>query len=190
MKAILTALAAALMLTAGSSSVAGPQLETAVLAGGCYWGMDSVYEHVKGVRGVISGWAGGNDGLIHAEAVQIRFDPSQISYQQLLQIYFTVAHDPTQVNRQGPDVGVNYRSAIFPQTPQQEAIASQMIAKLQAAHAYPRPIATRIEKGPFHAAPLDQQDFAEKNPDLPYIVINDKPKLARLKQDYPQWWKA
>lgn len=190
MKAIATLIAAALALAASGPAAAGPQLQTAVLAGGCYWGMDSVYEHVKGVRGVISGWAGGSDGLIHAEAVQIRFDPSQISYQQLLQIYFTVAHDPTQVNRQGPDVGVNYRSAIFPQSSEQQAIASQMIAKLQAAHAYPRPIATRLEKGGFHAAPLDQQDFARKHPDLPYIVINDDPKLARLKQSYPQWWKA
>ena len=190
MKAIAAIVATVLAFTASSSAAARPQLETAVLAGGCYWGMDSVYEHVKGVRGVISGWAGGNDGLIRAEAVQIRFDPAQISYQQLLQIYFTVAHDPTQVNRQGPDVGPNYRSAIFPQNPQQQEIASQAIAKLQAARAYPRPIATRIEKGPFHAAPLDQQDFARKHPTFPYIVINDEPKLVKLKHDYPQWWKA
>lgn len=190
MKAIAAIVATVLAFTASGSAAARPQLETAVLAGGCYWGMDSVYEHVKGVRGVISGWAGGNDGLIHAEAVQIRFDPAQISYQQLLQIYFTVAHDPTQVNRQGPDVGPNYRSAIFPQNPQQQEIASQAIAKLQAARAYPRPIATRIENGPFHAAPLDQQDFARKHPTFPYIVINDEPKLVKLKHDYPQWWKA
>ena len=189
MKTIATLLVSGLILAAGASA-SGSKPETAVLAGGCYWGMDSVFEHVKGVEGVVSGWAGGNDGMIHAEAVQIRFDPSQISYQQLLQIYFTVAHDPTQVNRQGPDVGVNYRSAIFPQNPQQRSIAAQTIAKLQAAHSYARPITTRIETGPFHAAPFDQQHFARNHPDLPYIVINDEPKLVRLKHDYPQWWKS
>lgn len=188
MKAIATAFTAAFLLMASDASPARPQLQTAVLAGGCYWGMDSVFEHVKGVQAVVSGWAGGNASIPHAEAVQIRFDPGQISYQQLLQIYFTVAHDPTQVNRQGPDVGQNYRSAIFAQSAEQRAIATQMIAR--ASHVFPHPIATRLESGGFQAAPPDQQDFARKHPTFPYIVINDEPKLARLKHDYPQWWKA
>ena len=188
MKTIAAALATALMLSASCSAAAPAKLETAVLAGGCYWGMDSVFDHVKGVQNVVSGWAGGSASMPHAEAVQIRFDPSQISYPQLLQIYFTVAHDPTQVNRQGPDVGQNYRSAIFPQNAQQKAIATQMLAR--ASHAFPRPIATRLENGPFEAAPPDQQDFARKHPTFPYIVINDEPKLVKLKHDYPQWWKA
>ena len=186
MKVIATAFAAAFLLIASSALPARPQLQTAVLAGGCYWGMDSVFEHVKGVQGVVSGWAGGNAGMPHAEAVQIRFDPSQISYQQLLQIYFTVAHDPTQVNRQGPDVGQNYRSAIFPQNAEQRTIAEKAVAELK----HSRPIATRLETGGFQAAPPDQQDFARKHPTFPYIVINDEPKLVKLKHDYPQWWKA
>jgi len=188
MKTIATALITALMFTASCSAApaAPAKLETAVLAGGCYWGMDSVFDHVKGVRNVVSGWAGGNASMPHAEAVQIRFDPNQISYQQLLQIYFTVAHDPTQVNRQGPDVGENYRSAIFPQNAEQRAIAEHAIADLKRS----KPIATRLESGPFEAAPPDQQDFARNHPTFPYIVINDEPKLVRLKHDYPQWWKA
>lgn len=186
MKTIATALATALMFTANCSAAAPAKVETAVLAGGCYWGMDSVFDHVKGVRDVVSGWAGGNRNLEHAEAVQIHFDPNQISYAQLLQIYFTVAHDPTLLNRQGPDVGENYRSAIFPQSAEQRAIAEHVIADLKRS----RPIVTRLESGPFEAAPPDQQDFARKHPTFPYIVINDEPKLDRLKHDYPQWWKA
>jgi len=163
MKTIATALATALMFTASCSAAPAAQLQTAVLAGGCYWGMDSVFDHVKGVRNVVSGWAGGSAGMPHAEAVQIHFDPSQISYAQLLQIYFTVAHDPTQVNRQGPDVGQNYRSAIFPQNAEQKAIAEHAIADLKRS----KPVATRLESGPFEAAPPDQQDFARKHPTFP-----------------------
>lgn len=178
---------AAALLVVPTACAAKPKMETAVLAGGCYWGMDSVFEHVKGVAAVDSGWAGGDAHAPHAEAVKIRFDPARISYGQLLQIYFTVAHDPTQVNRQGPDVGENYRSAIFPQNAQQRSIADQMMA--QATNAYHRPIATKIESGPFQSAPSDQQHFAKKHPTFPYIVINDEPKLKQLKQRYPQWWK-
>ena len=187
MRLMAATFAAALILTAGCSAAApASQLQTAVLAGGCYWGMDSVFDHVKGVRNVVSGWAGGSAATPHAEAVQIHFDPSQISYAQLLQIYFTVAHDPTQVNRQGPDVGQNYRSAIFPQNAEQRAIADRAIADLKRS----KPVATHLESGPFEAAPPDQQDFARKHPTFPYIVVNDEPKLVRLKHDYPQWWKA
>src|SRR3954462_15987605 len=129
---------------------AGPKTETAVLAGGCFWGMESVFEHVKGVTNVVSGYAGGDgsdanydavssEGTRHAVAVKITYDPSQISYPQLLQIYFTVAHDPTQLDRQGPDVGHSYRSAIFPQSPQQAAFAKAFISRLNAAHVYKAP---------------------------------------------------
>ena len=134
--------------------------ETAVLAGGCFWGMESVFEHVKGVRDVVSGYAGGSardadydkvssEGTGHAEAVRISFDPKQISYAQLLQIYFTVAHDPTQIDRQGPDTGRSYRSAIFPQSPEQERFAKAFIVRLNASHIYKARIATRIEHGRF-----------------------------------------
>jgi peptide-methionine (S)-S-oxide reductase len=187
MKAIAGIWFAAALSLAIPAVAAKPPMETAVLAGGCYWGMDSVFEHVKGVERVDSGWAGGNAQIPHAEAVKIRFDPAQITYGQLLQIYFTVAHDPTQVNRQGPDVGVNYRSAIFPQNAQQKSIAEQMVER--ANKAFHRPIATKLETGPFESAPPDQQHFARKHPTFPYIVINDEPKLKQLKARYPQWWK-
>src|SRR3982750_1054142 len=137
-------------------AAAAPRAETAVLAGGCFWGMEAVFEHVKGVTNVVSGYAGGSardasysavssERTGHAEAVRITYDPSRVTYAQLLQIYFTVAHDPTQVNRQGPDTGSSYRSAIFPQTPDQARFAKAFIARLNAAHVYKAPIATRIE---------------------------------------------
>src|SRR3954462_4507752 len=139
-------IAAVLTLTA-SSSAAATRTETAVFAGGCFWGMEAVFEHVKGVRDVVSGYAGGNardanyDSVSsersgHAEAVRITYDPSKVSYAQLLQVYFTVAHDPTQVNRQGPDVGSSYRSAIFPQSAQQASFAKAFIGRLNSSHAY------------------------------------------------------
>src|SRR6476661_3154504 len=170
-------------------AIASPRTETAVLAGGCFWGMESVFEHVKGVTDVVSGYAGGKaadanydkvsgEGTDHAEAVRITYDPAQISYSQLLQIYFTVAHDPTQVDRQSPDVGRSYRSAIFPQSPQQAAFAKAFIARLNSAHIYKAPIATRIEKGGFYPAEAYHQDFARRHPDYPYIVVNDRPKVA------------
>ena len=147
-------------LALASPAAAAPRTETAVLAGGCFWGMESVFEHVKGVTDVVSGYAGGNAANAHyedadsghAEAVRITYDPAQISYARLLQVFFAVAHDPTQVNRQGPDVGTSYRSAIFPQNASQAAQAKQFIAKLTAAHAYRAPIATRIESGGFYPA--------------------------------------
>ena len=180
---------------------AAPRTETAVLAGGCFWGMESVFEHVKGVTNVVSGYAGGgandanyakvsSEGTAHAEAVKITYDPSQISYAQLLQIYFTVAHDPTEVDRQGPDVGHSYRSAIFPQTPDQARFARAFIARLNAAHAFKAPIATKVESGGFYAAEAYHQGFARKHPYFPYIVVNDRPKVVALHRKFPAFYKA
>jgi peptide-methionine (S)-S-oxide reductase len=191
----------AAVLLAASPATAAPKTETAVLAGGCFWGMESVFEHVKGVTDVVSGYAGGGGGDAnydavssertgHAEAVRITYDPARISYAQLLQIYFVVAHDPTQVNRQGPDVGPSYRSAIFPQSPGQTQLAKAFIAKLQARHVFKAPIATRIESGGFFPAEAYHQDFARKHPYFPYILVNDRPKVAALKSKYPGLWKA
>ena len=193
------ALIAAALFAAPAS--AAPQTETAVLAGGCFWGMESVFEHVKGVTDVVSGFAGGSakdasydqvstEGTGHAEAVRITYDPSRVSYAQLLQVYFAVAHDPTQVNRQGPDVGPSYRSAIFPQSASQEAQAKRFIAKLTAQHVFKAPIATRIEHGGFFPAEAYHQDYARKHPWQPYIVINDRPKVDALKRTYPNLYKG
>ena len=193
-----------LLLTAvlvATPATPAPRTETAVLAGGCFWGMEWVFEHVKGVTNVVSGYAGGSasdatyekvssERTGHAEAVRITYDPAQISYPRLLQIYFTVAHDPTQADRQGPDVGSSYRSAIFPQSPQQAQIAKAFIAKVNAAHIYKRPVATRIESGSFYPAEPYHQHFAEKHPFYPYIVFNDRPKVAALKAKYPNLFKA
>jgi peptide-methionine (S)-S-oxide reductase len=184
-----------------SPTAAAPRTDTAVLAGGCFWGMETVFEHVKGVKEVVSGYAGGSaqdadydkvssEGTGHAEAVKISFDPAQISYAQLLQIYFTVAHDPTQVDRQGPDMGHSYRSAIFPQNPDQARFAKAFIARLNAAHLYKAPIATRIENGGFFPAEAFHQGFARKHPFYPYIVINDRPKVAALQKRFPALYKS
>ena len=184
----------------GASAAAAPQphFATAVLAGGCFWGMEAVFEHVKGVDNVVSGFAGGSakdadyddvssERTGHAEAVRITYDPSKISYFDLLKIYFTVAHDPTQVNRQGPDVGPSYRSAIFPQDAQQKAVAAKTIAQLKAMG---KPIATRVESGGFFPVEAYHQGYVRKHPDAPYVVVNDLPKLAKLKRDHPGWWRA
>jgi peptide-methionine (S)-S-oxide reductase len=182
-------------------ATAAPRTETAVLAGGCFWGMEAVFEHVKGVTDVVSGYAGGSareanydavssERTPHAEAVRITFDPSRVNYARLLQVFFAVAHDPTQVNRQGPDSGASYRSAIFPQSAAQAAQARQFIARLSAAHVYRQPIATKIESGRFFPAEAYHQDFARKNPFHPYILVNDRPKVAALKSKYPSLFKA
>lgn len=179
------------------ASAAG-QSETAVLAGGCFWGVEGVFEHVKGVRKVVSGYAGGvrkgvggssGNRAGAAEVVKISFDPAQISYRQLLEIFATVAHDPTQVNRQGPDVGPRYRSAIFPQSAQQRQAAQQYLAQLKASGRFSRPIATRIESGPFTLAEADHQDYVRRNPRSRYVVVNDLPKLGALKRTYPALWR-
>ncbi len=193
--------AAAALLVVAPANAAAPRTETAVLAGGCFWGMEAVFEHVKGVTNVVSGYAGGNardanydkvssESTGHAEAVKITYDPAQISYAQLLQIYFTVAHDPTQVNRQDPDSGPSYRSAIFPQSPQQAAFSRAFIARLNGAHMFKAPIATKIESGGFYPAEAYHQDFAQKNPTYPYIVINDRPKVAALKKKFPAIYRG
>jgi peptide-methionine (S)-S-oxide reductase len=190
-----------LMLVAGTAQAAPPRLERAVLAGGCFWGVEAVFEHVKGVRDVVSGYAGGSardanysavssERTGHAEAVRITYDPRQISYAQLLRIYATVAHDPTQVNRQGPDVGPSYRSAIFPQSAAQKQVAERFLAQLRASRIYKKPIATRIESGAFYPAEASHQDFMRRHPFHPYIVVHDRPKVAKLKRAFPQLWKA
>lgn len=175
--------------------------EVAVLAGGCFWGVEAVYEHVKGVSNVTSGFAGGKAGNASyekvstgrtgkAEAVRITFDPTKVSYADLLRIFFAVVHDPTEVNRQGPDVGPQYRSAIFPQSPAQAKVARAYVSQLQKAHVFKAPIATRIEFGGFDEAEAYHQDFMARNPAHPYIVIHDKPKLAALKRQFPASWKG
>lgn len=194
-------LAAAATTGATSASPQAQPLQTAVLAGGCFWGVEAVFEHVKGVQDVVSGFAGGSakdatyrrvssERTGHAEAVRITFDPRRVGYVDLLRIYFTVAHDPTQVNRQGPDVGPSYRSAIFPQNAQQRVLAVRMIAQLKASGRYSLPIATQIESGLFFPAEAHHQDYVRKHPRQRYVVVNDLPKLAKLRRDYPQWWRG
>jgi peptide-methionine (S)-S-oxide reductase len=174
-----------------------PGLQTAVLAGGCFWGVEAVFQQVRGVRDVTAGYAGGtastanyrdvsSETTRHAEAVRIRYDPRVVSYATLLRVFFSVAHDPTQVNRQTPDVGTSYRSAIFAQTPEQRAVASAYIAQLGAAHVFPRPIATRVESGGFYPAEAEHQDFFRRNPSHPYIVRWDKPKVAAFRAGFPR----
>jgi len=175
--------------------------EIAVLAGGCFWGQQGVFEHVKGVTKVVAGYSGGDkktahydlvsDGNTgHAESVQITFDPHQVTFGQLLQVYFSVAHDPTEVNRQGPDEGTQYRTEIFASTPEQEATARAYIAQLDTAHIFAAPIATKVEplKG-FYAAEDYHQDYLVRNPHSAYIQINDLPKIAALKRVWPQFYR-
>lgn len=160
--------------------------QTAILAGGCYWGMEAVFEQVKGVTSVVSGFDSGDaGGAGRVEAVKITYDPRRISYGTLLRIYFSVAHDPTQVNGQGPDRGPRYRSAIFPQSAAQKKAAAAYIAQLSAGHVFAAPIVTRIEGGTFHPVGADQQDFYRKNPNHPYIVRWDKPKIAAFRAAFP-----
>jgi peptide-methionine (S)-S-oxide reductase len=173
-----------------------------VLAGGCFWGVQGVYQHVKGVTRAVSGYAGGDrrtaeyetvsmGGTGHAESVQVTFDPRQISYGRLLQIFFSVVHDPTELNRQGPDVGTQYRSAIFPTNAEQAKVASAYIAQLDQAHVFRKPIVTRIEPGrTFYPAEAYHQDFLTRNPRYPYIVINDLPKIEDLKRLIPEAYRA
>lgn len=174
----------------------GPGPQVAVFAGGCFWGLEAVFEQVRGVRSVTSGYAGGtretadydqvsSERTRHAEAVRIVYDPAQVSYATLLRVFFSVAHDPTQLNRQGPDTGASYRSAIFPQTPQQRVAAQRYVAQLRGARAFSGPIVTRIEGGAFFPAEPYHQDFARRNPSHPYIVRWDKPKVAAFRAGFP-----
>lgn len=176
--------------------------ETIVLAGGCFWGVQGVFQHVKGVTRAVSGYAGGAVATAHynmtsrgdtghAESVAVTFDPAKISLGRILQIYFAVAHDPTELNRQGPDEGSQYRSAIFPRDAEQAKVARDYIAQLDQAHAFAAPIVTRIEPGKtFYPAEAYHQNFLALNPDYPYIVINDLPKIAALRRLYADEYRA
>ncbi len=181
---------------ASIADTAAKGMQTAILAGGCFWGMEAVFEQVKGVRSVISGYAGGTANTAtydqvstertgHAEAIRITYDPAQVSYGTLLRVFFAVAHDPTQLNRQGPDTGPSYRSAIFPQTAAQAKAAQAYIAQLGRVRAFDRPIVTRIETGRFFPAEAFHQDFFRRNPGHPYIVRWDKPKVAAFRAGFP-----
>jgi peptide-methionine (S)-S-oxide reductase len=177
-------------------------LQKAVVAGGCFWGVELVFEHIKGVHDVRSGYAGGKSYLAryasvasgdtgHAESVEITYDPQQISYGELLRVFFSVAHDPTQLNRQGPDEGTQYRSTIFFASPDQERVARAYIDQLQSLRVFDEPIVTTLEplQG-FYVAEAEHQDYATRHPRQPYILLNDRPKLARLQQLFPALVKA
>ena len=187
---------------AAGASAQSAGLETAVVAGGCFWGVQAVYQHVKGVTNAVSGYAGGtqkdadyqtvSSGRTgHAESVKITFDPKQISYGKILQIYFSVEHNPTQLNYQGPDHGTQYRSEIFPQSDAQASEAKAYIAELDTAHAFKAPIVTKVGtmKEAFFPAEGYHQDYAFRNPYQPYIAFNDAPKVANLKKLFPDVWR-
>ena len=176
--------------------------ETAVLAGGCFWGVEGVFERLKGVSNVVSGFAGGSAATAHyemvstgdtghAESVEITFDPARISYGQILKIFFSVAHDPTEVNRQGPDAGTQYRSAIFYTSEEQKRVAEAYIKQLEEAKVFKRRIATQVVplKG-FYAAEAYHQHFLDRNPTYPYIVYNDLPKIQQLREQFPEFVKG
>ncbi len=182
------------------SHSAGTQ-QTAVFAGGCFWGVNAVFKHVKGVDRVVAGYAGGGASTAqyetvstgttgHAESVEVAYDPSQVSYGDLLKVFFYAAHDPTELNRQGPDEGAQYRSAIFYTNADQKKIADAYIAQLDRAKAFPEPIVTQVVslKG-FYPAEAYHQNYLERHPDNPYIVINDLPKLDLLREKFPQLYK-
>jgi peptide-methionine (S)-S-oxide reductase len=180
---------------------AGPDPQTAVFSGGCFWGIQGVFQHIKGVTRAVSGYAGGtvanpsyelvSSGTTgHAESVQVTFDPAIVSYGKLLQIFFTVALDPTEVNRQGPDSGTQYRSELFVNGADQERVARAYIAQLDAAHVFSAPIATRVDPaGPFYPAEAYHQDYLVNHPDAPYIVFNDMPKVRNLEALFPANWQ-
>ena len=175
--------------------------DTAVFAGGCFWGIEAVFEHVKGVKQAISGYAGGQlanptyeqvstGDTGHAESVEVIYDPAQVSYGKLLQIFFSVAHDPTQLNRQGPDHGTQYRSAIFYRNQQQQRVADSYIKQLTDAKTFSRPIVTQVAKlNGFYEAEDYHQNYLEHHPNQLYIVINDKPKVAALKKEFPDIYR-
>ncbi|MCW1382197.1 peptide-methionine (S)-S-oxide reductase MsrA [Novosphingobium sp. KCTC 2891] len=179
-----------------------PGARTAIFAGGCFWGMEAVFSHVKGVSSVVSGYTGGNRAQAdyetvsggatgHAESIRVTYDPSVVRYDQLLQVFFGVASDPTELNRQGPDTGTQYRNALVPLDNEQRRVAAGYVAQLKVLNPWKRPIVTRIEpyKG-FFAAEAYHQDFALKNPDHGYIKRWDAPKVAALQRTFPQFWKA
>lgn len=190
-------LAATLLLAAPGIARA----DTIVLAGGCFWGMEATFEHVKGVTNVVSGYAGGSaadanydavssERTGHAEAIRVTYDPKQVSLGELLGVYFIVAHDPTQLNRQTPDEGPSYRSAVFPQSAQQRQFVDAYLKTLNARAPFSGRIVTRIESGPFFPAEAYHQDFMRKNPRHPYILRWDVPRLAKLKATYPALYRG
>jgi peptide-methionine (S)-S-oxide reductase len=197
------AVAAARVVPVPAVDTSGAQAssDVAVIAGGCFWGVQGVFQHVTGVTNAVSGYAGGDERTAqyetvgtgatgHAESVQVTFDPRQITYGQILQIYFSVAHDPTELNRQGPDVGTQYRSAIFPTTPEQARIAEAYIAQLNAAHVFGSKIVTRVESDrTFYPAEGYHQDFLTLHPTHGYIVVNDLPKIADLERLFPDRYR-
>lgn len=176
--------------------------ETAILAGGCFWGVQGVFQHVRGVTSAVSGYAGGAQSTAsydevstgstgHAESVKITFDPHRISYGKILQIYFSAAHDPTELNRQGPDTGTQYRSTIFPTSADQARVAEAYKAQLSSSGVFGSPLVTTIEPGRgFYPAEAHHQDFLARNPRYPYIAINDIPKVEALKRLYPSDYRA
>ena len=192
----------AIMLTIdGLSNSAAAAEQTAVFAGGCFWGVDAVFKHVKGVTGVVSGYSGGsastahyeqvgNGNTGHAESVQVHFDPTKISFQQLLQVFFSVAHDPTQLNHQGADAGTQYRSAIFYSSTEQQQIAQSYIQQLTAAKKFPSPIVTQVVPlQQFYSAEAYHQNYLALHPTQPYIVFNDIPKVEQLRKQLPDLYK-
>jgi peptide-methionine (S)-S-oxide reductase len=176
--------------------------QIAVFSGGCFWGIEAVFEHVKGVNNAWSGYSGGaattanyeavsSGTTAHAESVKVSFDPSKVTYGQLLKVFFSVAHDPTQLNRQGPDSGTQYRSAIFYSSPEQQKIATAYIAQMSSTKVFTRKIVTQVNPlKTFYMAEDYHQDFARLNPRHPYIVYNDLPKVENLKMQFPQWYQA
>jgi len=180
---------------------ATPGEATAVFAGGCFWGVDAVFKHVKGVKNVVSGYSGGNAQTAkymlvgtgttgHAEAVKVTYDPAQIGYTDLMKVFFAVAHDPTEKDRQGPDVGTQYRSAIFYADPQQKELAQRYIAQLDAAKSFGKPIVTEVAAlDKFYPAEDYHQNYLALHPNQPYIVYNDLPKLEALKKQFPAWYR-
>ena len=207
-----TAMVACSSVTASATAIPDPALDaplssakgeqTAVLAGGCFWGIEAVFEHVKGVTDVRSGYSGGSATTAHyekvstgetghAESVRITYDPSQISYGQLLKVFFSVAHDPTELNRQGPDTGTQYRSAIFYSNDEQKRIAQAYIDQLNRAKVFARPIVTQVAAlQSFNEAEGYHQDYLAHHPNEPYIVINDQPKIENLRKQLPGLYKA
>jgi len=192
---------AALPDYAGEQPKASAPEATAVFAGGCFWGVDAVFKHTKGVSNVVSGYAGGSAATAqymtvgtgmtgHAESVQITYDPTKISYGDLLKVFFQVAHDPTQLNRQGPDVGTQYRSAIFYADQGQKEVAERYIDQLNRAKVFAKPIVTQVAAlDKFYPAEAYHQNYLALHPDQPYIVYNDLPKVAQLKKDFPALYK-
>jgi peptide-methionine (S)-S-oxide reductase len=188
-------------LLAAQSAARAPATDVAVFSGGCFWGVDAVFKHVKGVVQVVSGYAGGSALTAHyeivgtgetghAESVEVTYDPDQVSYRQLLQIFFSVAHDPTELNRQGPDVGTQYRSAIFYKTADQERAAQAYIAELTHTHVFSSPIVTQVAPlDRFYPAEAYHQNYLALHPTQPYIVYNDLPKLHRLQETFPALYR-